>query len=368
MSPNSEAMHGLSVCMIVRDEERCLARALESVHGLADQLVVVDTGSTDRTIEIARTAGAEVFSLPWPGSFAVARNHSIGLARCPWVLVLDADEWLDDQAIDAIQRVISVGIPGIYSPRIRSYTSPECIAGDASEHYIGRLFPNHLGVSFVGVIHEQLQGLQSYQVPDLLIHHDGYTPGVISDRGKNVRNLELINRCITDEPGNPAHWYNLAQVHGVMGDLGNTLVSLRRCISLASAGDGCFAPAWVQYLDLADSEEAPVVLAECPVECESSPDYWATKGRIEFQHKRFADAEKSLTKALSFQLAHPQSMSYQIASMTWIPLFYLAQINWMVGRRDEAYLHLLRASEHAPGKQVINDAIDTLKKEVPYLV
>lgn len=359
---------GLSVCLIVRDEERCLARALDSIKGLADQIVVVDTGSTDSTIEIARTAGAEVFSLPWPGSFAVARNHSISLARCPWVLVLDADEWLDEQSGVAIERVISGGVPGIYCPRIRSYNSPEHIAGDASEHYIGRLFPNNQGISFFGVIHEQLKGLPSYQVPELMIHHDGYTAEVMADRDKNSRNLALINQCISDEPGNPAHWYNLAQVQGVKGDMPGTLLSLRQCIKLATAGDGCFAPAWVQYLDLIDSEEAPTILAECPRECEASPDYWVTKGRIEFQQQLFTAAEKSLRKALSFQLFAPQAMSYQISSTTWLPLFYLAQISWVVGRIGDAYLYLLRALEHAPGKQTIIDALELLKKEAPYLV
>ena len=82
----------LSVCMIVRDEEEMLGESLESVSGVADQLVVVDTGSTDATVEIARSHGAEVHHFQWIDDFAAARNQSIRIATANWILWLDADE------------------------------------------------------------------------------------------------------------------------------------------------------------------------------------------------------------------------------------------------------------------------------------
>src|SRR5437667_5119850 len=84
----------LSVCLLTRNEEKSLARALGSVAGLADQLLVVDTGSTDRTVPVARECGAEVHSFAWEDDFAAARNFTLGQAKGDWVLWLNPDEEL----------------------------------------------------------------------------------------------------------------------------------------------------------------------------------------------------------------------------------------------------------------------------------
>ena len=88
----------LSVCMITRDEERGLARCLKSVASVADEIVVVDTGSKDHTIEIAKAAGARVKEIEWPNDFAAARNAALDAATGDWVLSIDGDEWLDEIA------------------------------------------------------------------------------------------------------------------------------------------------------------------------------------------------------------------------------------------------------------------------------
>lgn len=88
----------ISLCMIVKNEADNLARCLTSVRGAADELIIVDTGSTDDTIAIARSFGAAVISFPWTGDFAAARNAGLEKARGTWILVLDADEELDAES------------------------------------------------------------------------------------------------------------------------------------------------------------------------------------------------------------------------------------------------------------------------------
>ena len=87
----------ISLCMIVRDEEECLPRCLESARGIVDEIIVVDTGSTDRTVGIALAFGAKVVSFPWSGDFSEARNRGLDLATCEWILALDADEELPEE-------------------------------------------------------------------------------------------------------------------------------------------------------------------------------------------------------------------------------------------------------------------------------
>ena len=83
------AQASLEAAMIVRNEARCITRCLESVRPFVDKMVVLDTGSTDQTMELARKAGALVYEMPWPGSFAEARNRSLELADADWNLIID---------------------------------------------------------------------------------------------------------------------------------------------------------------------------------------------------------------------------------------------------------------------------------------
>ncbi len=86
----------ISLCMIVKNEEDCLGRCLDSLKGIVDEMIVVDTGSTDRTVEIAKEKGASVYHFDWTGDFSEARNYSFSLAKCDYIYTADADEELDE--------------------------------------------------------------------------------------------------------------------------------------------------------------------------------------------------------------------------------------------------------------------------------
>src|SRR5262245_1489579 len=97
MSPrhnNPAAASRISAAMIVRDEEAYLDDCLKSIVDEVDEIVIVDTGSRDRTCDIARRYGARLFDLPWTGDFAAARNHALDRASGDWILYIDADERL----------------------------------------------------------------------------------------------------------------------------------------------------------------------------------------------------------------------------------------------------------------------------------
>jgi tetratricopeptide (TPR) repeat protein len=204
--PEASAEPRLSVCLIVKNEERFLARCLKSVREVASQIVVVDTGSTDRTIEIAREHGAEVHSFTWCDDFSAARNLSLLHARGDWVLILDADEELSGTHVQKLKSHLRT--PGVLGFRL---PLKESTLGDGALAYVPRLFRNAPGIHFIGRVHEEAfsqverlgkaWGMEHRRGDALLIHH-GYAPEVVAERNKKSRNLRLLRLGIAEHPQN----------------------------------------------------------------------------------------------------------------------------------------------------------------------
>jgi glycosyltransferase involved in cell wall biosynthesis len=134
----------LSLCMIVKNEEKFLPRCMESIKGLVDEIIIVDTGSTDSTIEIAKRYNAKIYHHQWENSFSKARNYSLKYATCKWILILDADEEVGRKNAHKLKEVIkenSVNV--IYLPIISRPVGGKNITIGNSE----RLFRNNLRFS-----------------------------------------------------------------------------------------------------------------------------------------------------------------------------------------------------------------------------
>lgn len=206
--PNRPAEPTLTVCMIVKNEAEFLANALASVKPIASQIVVVDTGSTDATIDIAKRYGAEVYSFAWINDFAAARNFGLERARGDWVLVLDADEEIPQSSYPALRH-------DMRPSRILGYRIPIKNVGSATavDAYVPRLFRNAPGLFFVGSIHEQIHasvlwrcqqwGMEATLGTATIVHH-GYQEHIVRQRGKIKRNLAMMEAVINDHPNEPA--------------------------------------------------------------------------------------------------------------------------------------------------------------------
>ena len=197
----------LSVCVIARNEERFLGQCLASVRGLADQIVVVDTGSSDRTIEIAREHGAEVFHFQWCDDFSAARNAALEHATCDWVLALDADEQLPADSHEPLRQLMQ-------DKSAIAWRLPITDVGREDEgcSYVPRLFRNASALFYVGRIHEQIfsslevrrqqWGLEN-RLGNAPLRHHGYCREVVKDRDKVQRNLRLLEQAVAEMPDEP---------------------------------------------------------------------------------------------------------------------------------------------------------------------
>jgi predicted Zn-dependent protease len=190
--------------MIVKNEQRFLAQCLKSIRGFATQLIVVDTGSTDRTVEIAREFGAEIYSFAWCDDFAAARNAALEHATGDWILMLDADEELPAAQHPKL-------VADMKSATTIAFRLPLVNAGQENEgrSFIPRLFRNAPEIFYRGRIHEQVfpsllvpakkWGLKTALGTAEILHH-GYTKEMVRDRNKVERNLKLLRAAVEEDP------------------------------------------------------------------------------------------------------------------------------------------------------------------------
>ncbi len=234
----------VSLCMIVKNEENMLPDCLESVKDIIDQVVIVDTGSTDKTIEIAESFGAEIHHFDWCDDFSAARNESIKYATGDWVLWMDADERLDSNSLSEFKHYIrSKEKPLYYKVMIRSSMNDGKLTHDSDAH---RLFSNHYGIQFQNRIHEQI----SYSAHDIgakektstiLLHHVGYDNRHVDLDKKVVRNRKLLIQMAEEKPDSHYAHYTLAQNYGQTNDWDKAIMHLEKVLKIKSIAKSMLA-------------------------------------------------------------------------------------------------------------------------------
>jgi glycosyltransferase involved in cell wall biosynthesis/Tfp pilus assembly protein PilF len=214
---------GISLCMIVKNEERFLAECLASVRDAVDEINVVDTGSTDRTVEIAKSFGANVVHREWRNDFGWARNESLALATRRWTLVLDADEELapDSLALLRALRETPADLTGVYV-QIQNLVDDASGAASTMTHILPRLFPTTPRIRYRNVIHESLvidgeRHLLAVVSP-VSVRHKGYTAEILGAREKNARNQPLLERALREASDDAFSWFNFGTAAIAAGD------------------------------------------------------------------------------------------------------------------------------------------------------
>lgn len=209
---------GISLCMIVKDEAGSLQRCLNAVRDVVDEIIIVDTGSVDNTIEIARLHGAVVIRTEWNGDFSEARNLSLAAATKPWILVLDADEvWAQTpQMKTELMQLLATSRDDVWGYWIQ-VTSLLGVSGEERvTDAVCRLFRNDPRIAFQGRIHEEIASSIMALAPQGVLHsgleviHYGYLEQAITAKNKGARNMQLIRFALNQEGDQPELLYALA--------------------------------------------------------------------------------------------------------------------------------------------------------------
>lgn len=225
----------LSLCMIVKNEEANLDRCLESVKGVVDEIIIVDTGSTDRTVEIARTYGAKVLTHQWNDDFAAARNVSLRSATSDWILVLDADEALAEEDQGRLQTLLRKDAPTAY---LLNIVSP--VDDSRSRHAVinafPRLFRNRPEIRFEGRVHEQVSPSiarigGTISPSEIRVHHRGYHGRWVDLPTKRQRNIRLLSQQLADHPEDPLAHFHLGEVYALEARIGEAIACYKRALA-----------------------------------------------------------------------------------------------------------------------------------------
>lgn len=201
----------LSVCLIARDEERHLGRLIQSVRGLAAEVVVVDTGSQDATRELARSLGARLLETPWTDDFSAARNVSIAAATQPWILSIDADQELPSGSRSALQMALARPAQAQIVMIDRLGPDGELVSSLPNL----RLWRNDRRIRFQGRVHEDIapsllaMGCSAWPDSGLRIRDHSYVDAGERQR-KRERNLRLLRQAAQEQPDDLYLAYKLA--------------------------------------------------------------------------------------------------------------------------------------------------------------
>lgn len=309
----------ISLCMIAKDEEAVIARCLQSTRAAADEWIVVDTGSTDWTVEIARREGAVVHSRQWQGHFANSRNEAIALATGDWILVLDADEVLTEGQGELVRQLTAdAGEVQGYFVQIVNETGTGSKPSGSSSSAALRLFRNRSDYRYAGRIHEQIvqpilnaNPAAKLVYSDIQLVHGGYLPEVVRKKQKVQRNLDLLLKELENSDNVSFHRYNLGIEYMRLGDYTEALNQLRLCREAAEWWTTTFGHVVVlreafclQMLER--NAEAIHLCEEAAVRLADFPDLFFTLGRLHYQERNWNAARKAFLQALALRVAPPQ--------------------------------------------------------------
>ena len=222
----------ISACYMVKNEENNLPRSLESVKPAVDEIIVVDTGSTDRTIDIAESYGARVIQTPWKDDFSTPRNMAIEAAVGDWIIFLDADEYFaaPNKVRSAITKLSDNTT--IIIPRIDIDEEED---RELNHDWSMRIFRNVDYLRYRGLIHEHLTNIKDGKMPyifgsaDLTIYHTGYAASKIKQ--KLQRNLELIEQEEKTLGHRPQHDITLADCYMGLGDYEKVIYHVKKALN-----------------------------------------------------------------------------------------------------------------------------------------
>ena len=350
----------ISACYMVKNEENNLPRSLESIKPAVDEIIIVDTGSTDKTVEIAESYDAKIIKTTWKDDFSTPRNMAIDSATGDWIIFLDADEYFasPNKVRSAITKLADSTT--IIIPRIDIDEEQE---KELNHDWSMRIFRNVDYLRYRGLIHEHLTNIKDGKMPyvfgssDLTIYHTGYAASKIKQ--KLQRNLELIEQEEKTLGHRPQHDITLADCYMGLGDYEKVIHYVKKALNSSTkelTGRGRLYRNLMnamRNLDQPDDEVLKVIEEAIRI-LPQLPEFYAERAITLCDLNRLDEAYDSFKKSLTMW----ENMSSDTYENSYYPRIrdvvyaQLAELERLKGNIKEAKRNIAEAIKIAPHNQM----------------
>lgn len=264
-APRQPGSVRISLCMITRNNEQTIGPALASIRPYVDEIIVVDTGSTDRTMEICRQHGARVEQFPWIDDFATARNESLKYAKGEWIFWMDSD----DTITPACGRALRELVDGRHGWDVLGYVMqvhcPSHSAGSAHDLTVVdhvKLFRNRSDLQFEFRIHEQIipairRAGGNVLRTDLYVVHSGSDQTPEGRKRKLERDYRILHRELADHPDHPFVLFNLGMTYADEPQYDEAIRYLTRCVEVSHPDESHLRKAYALLVGAYYQSERP---------------------------------------------------------------------------------------------------------------
>lgn len=343
---------GISLCMITKNEEENLPRCLKSIKDYVDEIIIVDTGSEDRTIDIARSFGACVYYYDWKDSFSDARNFSMDKATREWILIMDADDEIDINDARKMLKLIK-SKTDVYLFKTISKTERDDIIG-----LNPRLIRNRSGYRYSGRIHEQIinnvkliNKNADIETADIKIYHYGYLKNEVEKKAKRERNILLIREELRENPHNPFMLYNLGNEYFAMGDYENALIQYLLSFQHANGMTGYASRLYVRtvlcLIELKRYNETMTFIEQGLKDFPAFTDLYFLRGHLHHLKKEYTLAIKDFNKCI--EIGEPNAdIAFVYGVGGYKAYNALGDIYFELHDTDEAINYYIRALKLKP--------------------
>jgi tetratricopeptide (TPR) repeat protein len=344
----------VTAAMIVRDEAAVLDECLRSIRDVVDEIVVVDTGSTDESPRIARAHGARVVEFPWRGDFSAARNEALARARGGWILYIDADERLRDATRAALESALAE--PGVVAHTVRF--RPQTGFTRYREY---RIFRNDPRIRFRGVIHEtMLPDIQRVAASDCLrIAHSPFAMDHVGYDGdqqhKHRRNVPLLRARLQADPAHVFSWHHLGRALEGLGEGEEAAAAWRRGIDIVRGTSRRQPADSLPYVALISLEldrggDPRALLDEAKARCPGNLLLTFLEGRTLMAAGRHAEAMPIFERLASIDADAfcDDTLAYDARMFGVASHESLGLCCFRLGRFAESAAHYARAAAEAP--------------------
>ncbi|WP_368654378.1 glycosyltransferase [Ornithinibacillus sp. 4-3] len=355
----------LSVCMIVKNEERVIERCLQSIQGIADEIIIVDTGSEDDTKEIASKYTEQVYDFIWVNDFAKARNYAASKATGDWILALDADEYVDRESFEKFKEKLAIKPP---QHEINGIEIVSFIGNNASQTALNRhirFYKNNGLIEYYRSIHEELRHQDETKseigLINLTLYHTGYMKDTVKEKQKSDRNLSIL---LKQKDKKAIDYFYIGNEYNSLGDTEKAIINYQKAfIKRNNVLVDWLKKLFIYLIDALYREkrykEALEVISDCEEMYPNYADYKYYKGLIYYTQK-----ERKRAKAVFEYILKNKSHLVADHSNEFLELLPLTHLGFIYEKENQ--LH--KAVESYSQAISLNESNNELWSRLLYLL